>query len=126
MEVGSSTHVFHGIREDAPLEVTSTGAVQSSFPYKFANIPPEAMYILAEVLNYGVDKYCKDGSDTTEPNMRNISVKDHINHALGHIYAFLAGQTDEDHLSHALCRIVYAVTVQQYEPYKMQYQIKEQ
>jgi hypothetical protein len=115
-------NVFDGIREDVPLEETANGAVQSSFPYKFANIPPEAMFALARVLDYGVQKYCKDGTDTTEPNMRKIEVKDHINHAIGHLYAFLAGEWNEDHLSHALCRIAYAVTNQEHNPYRMQFE----
>jgi hypothetical protein len=105
------------LRADAPLEQTANGAVQSALPILLANIPPEAMFVLGAVLGEGVQKYCKDGSGTTDPNMRAIDVRDHLNHVLVHIYQFLGGATDEDHLGHALARLVYAVANNQHEPY---------
>ena len=56
---------------------------------------------IAKVLQYGADKY--------EPNnWRLIPQESHINHALIHILAKIMGDTQDDHLDHALCRLMMA------------------
>jgi hypothetical protein len=59
---------------------------------------------MAEVLDHGAKKY---GAN----NWRLIPVEDHLNHLLMHVYAFLAGDRSDDHLSHALCRATFALGV---------------
>ena len=42
-------------------------------------------------------------------NWRKIPIADHINHALTHQMAYLAGDTSDDHLAHAACRALFAL-----------------
>jgi len=53
----------------------------------------------------GAQRYEKD-------NWRGIDLDDHLNHALVHIYAHLAGDAQDDHLAHAFCRMMMAVAVE--------------
>jgi hypothetical protein len=42
-------------------------------------------------------------------NWRKVDMEDHIDHALQHIFAYLAGDKQDDHLGHAFCRLAMAV-----------------
>jgi hypothetical protein len=66
------------------------------------------MFALAKVMYNGAKKYEKD-------NWRGLTLEDHLNHALAHIYAHLAGDAQDDHLEHAFCRLMMAVGVQHNE-----------
>lgn len=90
-----------GIGPDAPTQTNPNGASQSSSPYRLDLIPPLSLLDVAAVLKGGADKYGVD-------NWRGLSVDDHLNHALVHIYAFLAGDTQDNHLGHATCRMMMA------------------
>lgn len=90
-----------GIGPDAPIQTNPNGASQSSSPYRLDLIPPLSLLDVAAVLKGGADKYGVD-------NWRGLSVDDHLNHALVHIYAFLAGDTQDNHLGHATCRMMMA------------------
>lgn len=56
---------------------------------------------IAKVLQYGASRYKAN-------NWRLIPQEEHINHALIHITAYLAGDTQDDHIGHALCRLMMA------------------
>lgn len=94
-----------GVRPDAPVVENEKGGKQSDTPYGFHMIPPTSIFKAAEVLKYGADKY---GETFTNRNYTKISSIDHLNHALQHIYAHLAGDTSDDHLGHALVRLMFA------------------
>lgn len=96
--------MIRGIGPDTPKEVTEQGGKQSWTPYRFDLLDPLAVFALARVAANGAREY-------GEGNWRLIECNDHLNHALQHIYGHLAGDTQEDHLSHALCRLMYAVAV---------------
>lgn len=56
---------------------------------------------IAKVLQYGADRY--------EPNnWRLIPQQEHINHALIHLIAEIADDTQDEHANHALCRLMMA------------------
>jgi len=80
---------------------TSAGGKQSATPYRFDLIDARAMFRLAEITGYGASKY---GAD----NWRKLDIEDNINHAIQHLYAYLAGDRQDDHLAHALCRCLFA------------------
>lgn len=63
----------------------------------------KALFTIAKVLKYGADRYEAN-------NWRLIPQEDHLNHALIHYFAYKAGDTQDDHLGHCLCRLmmVYA------------------
>jgi 5'-nucleotidase len=47
-----------------------------------------------------------------EWNWRRIPTSDHLNHALTHIFAYLAGDKQDDHIGHALCRLMFAQSME--------------
>lgn len=93
---------IEGIGPDAPIEVNEKGGKGSKMPYAFAWLDALAMFALAKVVMYGGQKYGFN-------NWRKVDTLTHLNHALTHIYAWLAGDRQDDHLEHAFCRLMMAV-----------------
>jgi len=91
-----------GVGPDAPIETLANGAKQSSSPYRLDLIPPLALLDVASILKAGAEKY-------GENNWRGISIEDNINHALVHVYAYLSGDKQDNHLGHAACRLQFAL-----------------
>jgi hypothetical protein len=85
-----------------PIDTNELGGKQSRLERRFDLISPIALQRLAHVLWYGAIRYGDD-------NWKGIFVEDHLNHAIDHVYAFLTGDTDEDHLGHAFCRLMMAL-----------------
>ena len=92
---------------DAPTETTPSGGRQSQLSYRFDRIDPDALFILARILDYGARKY----DDPDGSNWKLITTADHLNHALTHIYAYLSADRADDHLGHAFCRLMMALGV---------------
>lgn len=97
--------MIEGVGKDAETVVNEQGGKQSAVSYRFDLLDPKAMFAMTKVLKEGFDKY---GSDE---NWRRISVQEHLNHALIHIYAYLAGDVSDEHLTHAMCRMMFATAV---------------
>lgn len=91
---------------EAPTVVNDRGGKQSYVPYRFDLLNPVAMFRLAGILSEGAEKYGDD-------NWRQIQRRSHLNHALTHIMAELAGDTQDDHLGHAFCRLMFALGVEE-------------
>jgi hypothetical protein len=91
---------------NAEIAVNEHGGKQSKLEFRYDLISPAALNILAHVLWYGFQRYGKD-------NWKKIPTEDHLNHALYHIYAHLAGNSDEDHLGHAFTRLMMAIEIDQ-------------
>ena len=66
------------------------------------------MFAAAEVAQYGAARY---DEDFYHRNYTKIPVEEHINHAIAHLYAFLAGDESDDHLGHAIVRAMFAYEV---------------
>lgn len=96
--------LIRGVGKDAPLDVNEHGGKQSKMEYDFTQLDPRAMFQLAGILKYGSDKYGRD-------NWKRITPEEHLNHALQHIFAYLAGDKQDDHLGHAFCRLMFAIVV---------------
>ena len=97
--------MIDGVEPDAPVVVNENGGKQSGTPYGFHLLPPSTLFDAAKVARYGADKY---GETFTDRNYTKISTVEHLNHAIQHIYAFLAGDTQDDHLGHAIVRLMFA------------------
>lgn len=97
-----------GVSADEPTTVNERGGKQSATPYRFDLFPPHAMFDVAGVLGEGALKY-------GGWNWERISTEDNLNHALQHIYAYLAGDESDEHLSHAICRCLFAATTSKIE-----------
>lgn len=94
--------VVEGVGKDAPVMVNDVGGKQSHCPYRCDLLPTMAILAVSKVLKEGADKYGDD-------NWRKIPVREHVNHALTHVFAWLAGDKSDDHLEHAACRMLFAL-----------------
>ena len=87
----------------------TNGGRHSKLGMAFMQIPAEAMACLARVLHEGAEAH----HDPDGSNWRRIPVETHLNHALYHINAWQRGVcSEEDHLAHAMTRLVMAYTVE--------------
>ena len=93
--------VIPGVGPDAPPTVNERGGKQSYSPYRFDLLDAKAMLRLAAIAGKGAEKYGVD-------NWRKLSIEDNINRAIIHLYAYLAGDRQDDHLAHAFCRVMFA------------------
>jgi hypothetical protein len=78
------------------------GGKQSDVGVRFDLIPAESLIIVAQILAAGAIKYGVN-------NWKLIPTEDHVNHAVNHLYKFLAGDTTENHLGNAACRVLFAL-----------------
>lgn len=101
--------IILGVEPDAPVVENENGGKQSDTPYGFHLLPISALFDAAKVAKYGADKY---GETFSSRNYTKIDTLDHLNHALQHIYAFLAGDKQDDHLGHAIVRLMFAYDVE--------------
>lgn len=90
---------------DAPMTTNEAGGKQSALPYRCDLLPAKAVLAVSAVLCKGAIKYDPN-------NWRKISRDEHINHAMTHILALLAGDTQDDHLDHAACRLLMALEME--------------
>jgi hypothetical protein len=102
----------------APTVTNDQGGSQSHIPVRFDLIDAKALFEQAKVLHEGAVKYGED-------NWRLISVEDHLNHLIMHAYAYLAGDRTDEHLSHAMCRAMFAQGVALQDPLKVIVQRRE-
>ena len=91
-----------GVGDGAPTVTNEAGGKQSHVPYRLDLSPALATLHVGGVLAEGAEKYGED-------NWRSIPVADHLNHALVHAYAWLAGDRSSDHLGHFACRAMMAL-----------------
>ena len=92
-----------GLGKDLPL--ADTEGKQSKLPFGCDKIPPLAILEVARVLQQGAEKY----QDPDGSNWKKIPIRDHLNHALTHLFGHLAEDTQDDHLAHAACRVLFAL-----------------
>lgn len=88
-----------------PTVTNEDGGRQSETLYGFHLLPVRAIFAAAQVAKYGADKY---DETVDERNYTLIPPRDHINHCIAHLYAYLAGDTTDDHLGHAVVRAMFA------------------
>lgn len=99
-----SVRDIDGVGKSVIKEVNEKGGRQSFIPYAFRLIDVKAIFALAKVLAEGEKEYGKD-------NWRKIDAESHLDHAIMHIYAHLGGDTQDEHLEHAFCRLMMALGV---------------
>lgn len=94
------------VDEPNPFEgrtvVNEKGGRQSLLSARFDCIPPVVLRLLAQCLGFGARKY----GDT---NYQNISLQDHLNHAMNHINEWNRGDRSEPHLVNAMARLTFAL-----------------
>lgn len=113
MEADSGTDSrLYGLSPNSPTVVNELGGKQSDLPYRADLLPASTILGIAKVLDEGARKY-------GENNWKNISVEEHVNHALVHLYAWLMGDTQDEHLLHVCCRALFAEWTSRNQPQKV-------
>ena len=97
---------IEGFDDNAEVETLPTGGKQHKAEYRFDLLDAKALFEATKVLAQGADKYGED-------NWRRIPARDHVNHAIIHLYAHLAGDTQEPHLINAFCRCMMAIATKE-------------
>jgi len=98
---GPKTATGPDLSPEAPVETNAAGGQQSNTGCLLLETPRALLHV-GGVFAHGASKYARG-------NWRLIPVEDHINHVLVHLMAHLAGDEQDDHLGHALCRMLMAV-----------------
>lgn len=100
--VTQEANMIADVGPDAPIETAANGAKQSRTPARMDIFPPLAALHVGGILKEGAAKY-------GEWNWLGIPVNEHINHAMIHLLAHIAGDASDDHIGHAACRMMFAL-----------------
>lgn len=110
LRVGPSNIQIEGVGPDAEVVVTAKGGKHSSSPYATRLLPAAAVLHVSKILKEGADTYKDaDRANSLEANWRFIHRYEHVEHAMTHLLAHLAGDTSDDHLGHAATRLLFAL-----------------
>jgi hypothetical protein len=93
------------IGTDVPVVVNKRGEKQSALDYRFDLIDPLPLFRLANIVANGVKNY-------GEWDWRRISLKDNLNPAITHAFAYLAGDRQDDHLGYAFTQLMFALSLE--------------
>ena len=100
--------IVEGVSPDAPVITNEKGGKQSNSPYCWTDFSPLAMLEIAKRSGYGQKRYGPD-------NWQKIPWQEHLNHALTHIYCWLAEDKSDTvaggHPAAAAWRIIEALGV---------------
>lgn len=97
----------HTLGNDAPPSVNEQGGKQHHRPYRMQAIPPKAILEVGKVRHIGFTELGYD-----DDNYKLISKEEHVGRALTHIFAWLAGDKSNDHLSHGCTRLLFALEME--------------
>src|SRR5690606_6301533 len=88
---------------DPNVEINQYGGKQTRLDGDFTQLSPQFLLALAKLVKQGGDKY-------GEFNWCRITTREHLNHALTHIFKELSGDPSsaDDHLLNAACRLMFA------------------
>jgi len=80
-------------------------------PFGYHLLPLRGLAKAAAVMRAGE----RAGRSASE--WRSVPVEEHINHAISHLIAYLAGRMDDHHLANAVCRVLMAADLDTREPH---------
>lgn len=81
---------------------------QKSGRYRADLLPIEALLDISELLGEGAKRH--NDTDPSNPKWVATPTREHVNRAMVHLMGYLAGDTQEAHLTHAACRLLFALS----------------
>jgi len=108
MEIGGGPEV-----KESGKVTFETGATRSDdlVGIRYDLLPPIGVRRAAEGMAHGAEVH---GELNWE---KGLSISECLNHASGHINAYLAGDRSDDHLGHLICNAMMAVTSEEMWPH---------
>lgn len=101
-----AAYMIYSIQESKPIHL------KQAIQWLSKNVDDtEIMFTIGEVLQEGAGRYAPN-------NWRLIPEEEHINHALIHILAHIAGDTQDNHIGHAMCRLMMAYATEKSEGFE--------
>lgn len=91
-------------RDGLPVQTTETGGKQHKRPYRMQAVPPRAILEVGKVREKAYSEY-----GYPDENYKQIDIRENVGRAIMHLYAWLAGDSSNDHLSHAATRCLFAL-----------------
>ena len=88
----------------------ASGAKRTALGARWDLLSPVGLRRAAEAAEEGVKKYGEFNHE------RGLPVHVYLNHAIGHIYAYLAGDRSEPHLGHAAWNLLFACQSEEVYP----------
>lgn len=96
-----------GVSKNEDVGTNERGGKEHIRPYRSQALFPKALLAIS-ALRY----WAHNTMHYEDNNYKLISKDDHIGRALTHIFAYMAGDTQNDHLCHAACRLLMALELE--------------
>ena len=98
---------MNDLGNDPIITENADGGKQHRRPYRMQAIPPKAIMEVGKVRYTGHEMLGYD-----DLNYKLIPMEEHVGRALLHIFAWLDGDQSNQHLSHAACRLLFALEME--------------
>jgi len=99
-----------GVTRKPRIKTYPNGGMETIPIARFDLMPADVMIRVGKLFRDKSRKYLKN-------NWRLVPQRAHINHAMAHMWAYIGGDTSDDHLAHANSRLMMAMATEDDRPY---------
>ena len=96
-----------GLSDAAAVVTNEAGGIQHSRPYRSEALFFRALLAISHVRHEAIVE-----RGYPDDNYRLIPAREHIGRALTHLFAWMIGDTSNDHLAHAATRVLMALEIE--------------